>query len=499
MKKNGQGTRESEAWAWTTTACAFIAVVASLIWLVKEPGFEALLAFFGSLIVTLTYFGLRNSYKQKVVDQIVAAILLLAATFIVIFLTGNTPKPTIGKMKDCQFCIAVAGFASPEDSRQNLELGQIIGNSIRLSLENNIRAEPEVTPAGANSVGTFQGRTIDVWGPDEIGNVQGATAEDRAANAARLAEEIDADIIIYGFINSLAESSSIQTEFYIANKKSYLVPGLASTFGKPFFVPSETDASLKIRVGDEVAPRTWLFLKTILGLIYYAIANEDALIETKQKYYENSLTTLLQVAEDEKWEVIGGQEVLLMLMGNVALQLENFDLAETYFQEALQVDSEYARAHLGLANIFYRRALLPGQEQEDPQAIDAELINLALAELEKAEFAKNQPVLADVSTKIHFERGENYLALAYSGNMNSYERAIIEFQQVIDDYDDGKNERVRSFASESHARLGAIYRLTDQLTLALEEYQTAFSLAEDNERRGIFEQIVEDLQWQDTQ
>lgn len=157
---------------------------------------------------------------------------------------------------------------------------------------------------------------------------------------------------------------------------------------------------------------------------------------------------------------------------------KSFALAEDQSKQALSIDPEYARPYIGLANVSYMRAILLWSITEKPSDIDVGQLEECYRFLEKAELAEHKPDEADVETKIHFARGQCLLMEVYSGKGNStnFSPAIKEFEQVIASYNNGKNPHVEDLASESYARLGLIYDLTNNLPQSVENYQKAAEL-----------------------
>ncbi len=78
-----------------------------------------------------------------------------------------------------------------------------------------------------------------------------------------------------------------------------------------------------------------------------------------------------------------------------------------------------------------------------------------------------------METKIHFSRGQCYLAQVLAGQGTDLIPAVIEFEYVIEDFREGLNFRVRELAAESHARLGLIYNFTEHYAEAANHYQLA--------------------------
>jgi len=154
-------------------------------------------------------------------------------------------------------------------------------------------------------------------------------------------------------------------------------------------------------------------------------------------------------------------------------------LTETALKRAIEINPDYARPYIGMANLSYILALMPFDQSKNPEDVDVDLLEDCFKYLEKATEAPEKPPLADVETKIHFSRGQCYWLKTYTGQLPDFNLALREFEQVIEAYDDGKNARVRELAGESHARMGLIYNMTGNLPAAAQQYQIAADLLVD--------------------
>lgn len=74
------------SWSWTLTTGAFLIVLITIAWFIKEPGFEPLAAAVPSFLAILVYFGLRKSAYQEKFDQIIAVLMVIITIPLVLFL-----------------------------------------------------------------------------------------------------------------------------------------------------------------------------------------------------------------------------------------------------------------------------------------------------------------------------------------------------------------------------------------------------------------------------
>jgi tetratricopeptide (TPR) repeat protein len=164
-------------------------------------------------------------------------------------------------------------------------------------------------------------------------------------------------------------------------------------------------------------------------------------------------------------------------------------------EKSIDINPDYARPYIGMANLNYILALQPFDESKDLADVDQKLLDKCFTYLEKAEDAPEKPPLAEAETKIHFSRGQCLWLKTYTGELPDFSSAIKEFEAVIAFYDGGNNPRVRELAAESYARLGLIYRLTGDLPRALENYKTAVDLLADiPERQAQFQVRADEIE-----
>jgi tetratricopeptide (TPR) repeat protein len=423
--------------------------------------------------VVLKNFVNEKIFKRLGVEQRVGFVILamlIIGVGLGLYLTLRDPKP---KRMTGEFKIAVAGFAL-EGSTENETLGLQLAESVYLRLQE-----------------TFEETELDfivsVWGPQRVGSIKASNREKRAQQAEKLAETIGADIIIYGRIDTNHSPWEASPEFYVNARNFYEAQEITGQhdMGMPMALLDRGGIVDRIEVGDKFNARAQVLSQITVGLAYYSVHN-----------YESALRYFESAESIEGWSEEEGKHVLYLLAGNAAGKNENFDLAQTYYKKSLSVVPEYARGYIGLAGVYYMYALEPFQATEEPSNINLSWLEKSINTYQLAFEAQLQPALSDIETKVHFGLGQCYLMQVYSGKteLNSFERALAEFALVIDEYGDGENPRVRELAAESHARIGLIYVLSGQPESALEEYQIAVSLLDDNvERKSIYLKAIQSL------
>jgi tetratricopeptide (TPR) repeat protein len=323
------------------------------------------------------------------------------------------------------------------------------------------------------------GEPYHIQPPEHTCLIKGDSKSVREANAAALAKKINADIIVYGVIQAGDDLASFSPEFYV-NYKSFQEAaeitgqhefGDALSIVLPFqytkFNPTDN---------PELSARIQALSSVTIGLSYYSIDN----FEEASKYF-------LQAETTKGWPELPGKEMVYLLLGNTgnrrysaeqstpyALRAPYLEEALTNYNQALKLNSEFARAMVGKAGTLYLQAL------GDPA--DNRFTELDLVKLDEAMGLYNTaikfiaaPDSADIKTKIHFGRAKIYLALylrALETNGDStppLSMADSEFKAVLKEYDDGNgNVRIANLAGHSYAFLGKIARVQKKYDEAID-------------------------------
>ena len=402
-----------------------------------------------------------NQVNEKIIkrlgieQRIFFSILFVAIILVGIFLYFAL-RPKVATTMSGDFRIAVAGFAvngqgAPDD------LGYELASDVDLRLEQDIH---EINPD----------LVVTVWGPDQVGSIQGNDATSRAEQAEKIADRIQADMVVYGVVDLNGSNWDVTPEFYISTQNFYEAREITgqSDLGQALSFPSFTNPAWRYEFGKQMYARTQALSIISVGLGYYALKN-----------YSTALQEFQSAENIQGWSDDQGKKVLYVLIGNAAGKLNNFDLLNTSVQEALSIDPDYARPYIGLAYVMYFRAIAPFQKSQKPTDVDNTYLTQCINYSNEALAAKDKPPLADVIEKADFARGQCYFMRAYSGHINSFDPAVKDFQTVISAYGKGANPRIRELAGESHARLGLIDNLIGNMTTAIQEYQTAADLLPD--------------------
>jgi tetratricopeptide (TPR) repeat protein len=333
-----------------------------------------------------------------------------------------------------------------------------------------------------SALGDELGVAVQILGPSQSPNIRGQIAEQREQQAAKMADRMKADVIIYGTIENAGDAYLLKPEFFVNTRN----------FQEAEEIVGQHQLGSDIRIlGDEEQNPTQITLNRELShrsQVLALISKGLAMLFTHQ--YEDALAMFQAANADQLWEFNAGREVVYLFEGNAAGKADLLPQAEQAFQDALRIDPEYARAYAGLGSVYYTYSLQGLSSQNfNPNRED---LQKALEYFQFAEQASHKPVTANIPAKIAFGRGQVYMALWLVKEAPA-EQAVEQFQFVIDQYQTNKNEAIREIASESCARLGLIARQSGDTAGALERYTQAAGLATNPARRAVYQTSIGDL------
>ncbi len=301
---------------------------------------------------------------------------------------------------DHPFNVAVAYFGQQDASGQvsESEDGAVLSTWVYETLKTEFDSLPAEIQNDYKPLVWHDSLTDPLVKGVDIGTVLGDTPAARKEAVEQLAAEIGAHMVIYGTLVEDEAGSNVALEFYVAPLEGEAEEIVGSQqLGAPVSLPQTIDLDdwrLRGLLNEKLSTRTQALSRFTIGLMYdLSGATEAALEIFKQTEAE---------LEDD-WAARGeGKEILYHFIGREALTLGSaqrvgpesayetveaaLDEAERYFEKAIDSNADYARAHIGLAGVYYQRVQrLPREERlaavpDIDRAIDAYEIALALAD-----------------------------------------------------------------------------------------------------------------------
>jgi len=392
-----------------------------------------------------------------------AIVLVLVAALLSVILWYVVPRKA--KAMNKQFNVAVAQFLVQDSSGKTVSAkdGSLLASYVSQEIETQFAAMEL-----AKSI------SYEVWGPDQTGLVAGNTSEQRNEAAKKLAEKIDAYVLIYGIIVQDGNKSKFLPEFYI-NHKSFVEASEITgghELGRQLALTLPFNGIQKAE-NPALAGRIRALNLITVGLAYYAADK-----------FDEALTYFRNAADEKDW-VGSGREVVYLLIGNAYVRKDtqahdftDLPLSMQNYQLALDNNSEYGRAMIGKTNVLYLQ-VTQGPEKCDPVGLEqaSKVLNDAFA-------LQAQPASANIETKVHFYRGQIAIIRAdcKQTEQDWLSYAQKEFTWVIDLYESRKKNNndyqgIESLASHSYARLGYIAYQRRDADQAIAWFEKAVEIA----------------------
>lgn len=398
----------------------------------------------------------------------------IAAGILMVALTGGFVINALrepARMNQFDFNVAVAEFVELDETNTAVESKQAedLSANVFTAISN------ELTQIDI---------PLGVWSPDQTGAIAGANRDERSRSASELADEINADVIVYGTLTSQDGRLVFQPEFYLNDRR---LIGATELTGQYEFGSAEqfdpNNIAVTKQIEENLAFRAQALAKLVEGLGFYAASD-----------YVAASNRFKEAERIAGWDRVGGKEILFLFLGNSAGRLGDVDEAERYYAKALGENPEYSRARIGRADVLFQKAR-DGCQLVDGGGVDVEGLKNAVLAFHEALDADFRPALADVEAKIAFGLGRVYACQAIAGVEAG--DGETEFNRIIAEYEAG-NDRLRELAWESHAMLALLLvslppHLSEE---AIVEYQAAIELTTDDERRALF---LGDLAWAHSQ
>lgn len=365
-------------------------------------GNKWLLGLVALTVIVLVPLAIFISLPQKQQDELRMSVGMLQPT--------ATPT-LLPRFQEYDIGIAVAPFTSEDAEIDSQRIGNLVAQmEVKLVNEllgfcetsassiielSNVRSVPCPPIATASSippqvailpavyVEAFESTVMTVADEGDL-----SRPEARQRRAIRIAEELNADIVLYGTVTQDRRGRlELHPEFYV--HPEYFADALEVTGAQRLGAEITVDSSEQDEAEATLTNRMKAVSDIFIGLIYYA--NQD---------YESALQMFELAAETPGWDETRGGEVLQVLMGNANLRIaSNADMrgetavgneylttAIQFYENALGDNDRqritYSRPYAGLASAEYLRWHLKfqGGEGSDLSILQsgAELAQLAI-------------------------------------------------------------------------------------------------------------------------
>lgn len=298
----------------------------------------------------------------------------------------------------------------------------------------------------------------ELRGPHSTCPVTGGDREARAASAEELAATLGADVVIYGALVEQEGSAELQPEFYVSYRGFTEAADLVGPheLGRPVRVDVPVQAQTLEGVAEHpVNARAKALSLIALGLASYALDD-----------YHQAFAYFEAAEQTPNWPTSAGKELVYLLLGNASSQLAAttldsayVDEALDYYDTALEIAPDFARALAGKAAATYQLALGDLETRRGSQ-VDPALLDESEA-IYRAVLETPAPEAAEIDLKVHFGLGQIFLVRHYVEGGDWLAQARAEFQAMLDRHAAG-GVRNTTLIGHAYARLGLISAQIDQ-------------------------------------
>jgi len=313
----------------------------------------------------------------------------------------------------------------------------------------------------------------------------------------QLATSVNANIVVTAEMESDAGGSTLIPTFYVPSRQLGEAQELTGLYalGEPAVFASSFDSvAVRSQVRDSLRTRSCLLAYYVAGLSFY----RERLYAAAADRFERAIDPETCSGDATTSVNAPGVEVAYYFLASIAALAGDLDAADANFQKALSINSQFARARFGQAEVAFQRereACVPGVEA---RAVAVENLEVSLVQYQQAfsdyadDIEAGRPRVPFLETGARLKMGRVELCLSQAGQP-AWDDARSNFEDVVSAYrfaDTEDQESLREFAAEAFAGLGLI-ALTDDRSppdpeSALELLTRAIDLQPASDRLALF-------------
>lgn len=287
----------------------------------------------------------------------------------------------------------------------------------------------------------------------------------QSSEAQKLAESLNADLVVYGNVTVQGDQGEFFPRFYVSDRTNDVEVGGYNQLSHPikFKVNIESDNLL-----EELQLRAKIYVNYISGLVFLNIRDRDPV--TAENYFQQAVNATEQL--NYPFE---GREVLYLLLAYAQKLGQKYDAALANLETALEINPNYARAYIGLGNVYYHNFI---NGDRDTALLDLSWdyyqMSLDIPMKPQGEYATSY-----IEEKANIGFG-NILTQRYetSGDLSNLSKAIDRYQSVIDRYNKKSDDTgLQRLAAYAYSGLGWVYNAQGEQKKALEVFQNCKALS----------------------
>jgi tetratricopeptide (TPR) repeat protein len=325
---------------------------------------------------------------------------------------------------------------------------------------------------------------LSVW-PDQsnfFGRTRLPLVEPSQAEAT--ASEINADLLIYGFIDTRSNPSELVLSFWVAPQEKYRFEDIqgSNQIGNPIRIVNLEDPGIGVQ--GELERQSTAVAFIAMGLAQEQLGqSEDALaafLKAEEKAPQSAIVKFFL-----------GREYLFLSERQLDRQEELWQKAEDALQQAIDIDPSYARAYVALGALYMKRATIlvdaaiKPERPPDPQA--SQWAEQAIRAYQKVLELKPDPIqygnpVEDVArlglgnayrlqATIFLLQGDAYSALkGFDQAIELLERSRPVFEASV-----GEHESYRRYLAQTYEHLGVTYHWQGRTFEKVQDYDSALA------------------------
>lgn len=393
------------------------------------------------------------------------------AAIVVVVILGVTNAFAARVMPDGTFNIAVAEFGEMDSS------GEIrsseAGRQMSEWTVNYLRTELKKEDAN-----------LEIWPNESIFFTRTRVQFVQPNMAEKTASDIKADLLLYGYVDTRSNPAQLVLNFWVAPQDKYNFEDIQGNMqiGKPIRVVNLNDPGISVQ--GELERQS-----TAVAFIAMGLAQEQL------GQSEDALAAFLKAEESaprsEMVKFFVGREYLFISDLQLDRQEELWQRAEDEFQQAIAIDTQYARAYIGLGNVYRKRSdKLLAAAQTSGQAVDPQAIHSvkqAIATYQKVLELKPDPQQYGnpVEDVARLALGNAYQLqgriLLTQGDVDSALKAFGEAVQLLETSRPmfeslvPEHESYRRYLAQAYEYLGVTYQWQGNALEANQEYASALA------------------------
>lgn len=290
------------------------------------------------------------------------------------------------------------------------------------------------------------------------------------AQAQKLAERLNADLVVYGNVTIRGDTGEFLPRFYVSDRTNDIEVSGYEQLSHP--ISFHADENSEDNLTETLQNRAAILTNYVKGLVYINVRNRNA------AGAEYSFQLAVDAAEALNRD-FRGKEVLYLMLAYAQKFNNKYEEARANIEKALALRPDYARAWIGLGNTYYI--------QYQAGDTDPALLDLAWDYYQSAMDAKDRPPNEYIEEKAMIGFGNILVYRTGStGNWSLLDQAAERYLWIVRRHEQRPSEPgLARLAAYAHRGLGYVYDLQGNPEAAKEHYQQCLELPTDSHMHNL--------------